>query len=68
MVQRIEIQLTAHVADDQWSWRAAGAREPRGVVANALVPDGAKEGDVLKAEIERSLEGIEITSLMASVR
>jgi hypothetical protein len=65
MAQRIEIQLTAHVADDQWSWRAAGAREPRGVVANALVPDGAKEGDVLKAEIERSLDGIEITSLVA---
>ncbi len=65
MAQRIEIQLTAHVADDQWSWRAAGAREPRGVVANALVPDGSKEGDVLKAEIERSLDGIEITSLIA---
>jgi hypothetical protein len=65
MAQRIEIQLTAHVADDQWSWRAAGAREPRGVVAGSLVPAGAKEGDVLRAEIERSLDGIEITSLVA---
>ena len=63
MANRIEIQLTSRVADDQWSWRAAGAREPRGTVSTALGPDGAKEGDVLKAEIERSLEGIEITSL-----
>jgi hypothetical protein len=28
-----------------------------------LVPSGAKEGDVLKAEYERSIEGIEITSI-----
>jgi hypothetical protein len=66
MANRIEIQLTSRVAEDQWSWRAAGAREPRGTVSTELVPEGAKEGDVLRAEIERSLEGIEITSLAAN--
>jgi hypothetical protein len=66
MANRIDIQLTSRLADDQWSWHAAGAREPRGVVSIALVPDGAKEGDVLRAEVERSLEGIEITALSPS--
>jgi hypothetical protein len=66
MANRIDIQLTARVADDHWSWHAAGAREPRGIVSSALVPDGSKEGDVLRAEIERSIEGIEITALNAS--
>ncbi len=63
MSSRIDIQLTSRLADDQWSWRAAGAREPRGTVSSSLIPDGAKEGDVLRAEIERSLEGIEILAL-----
>ncbi len=65
MSRRIEIQLTSHVAEDHWTWRAAGAREPRGVVPAQLVPDGTKEGAVLKAEIEMSLDGIEVLSISA---
>ena len=66
MANRIDIQLTSRLADDLWSWRAAGAREPKGTVATSIVPAGAKEGDVLRAEIERSIEGIEVTALAAT--
>jgi hypothetical protein len=65
MAKSIEIQLTSRSADGQWSWRAAGAREPRGTLATSLVPAEAKEGDVLKAEYERSIEGIEIVAIQA---
>lgn len=66
MAKSIDIQLTSRLGDDQWSWRAAGAREPKGVLSISIVPSGAKEGDVLKAEYERSIEGIEITTIAAS--
>ena len=66
MAKSIDIQLTSRLGEDQWSWRAAGAREPKGVLNVSIVPSGAKEGDVLKAEYERSIEGIEITMLAAS--
>lgn len=63
MAKSIEIQLTSRIGEDQWSWRAVGAREPKGTLNVSLVPSGAKEGDVLKAEYERSIEGIEITAV-----
>ncbi|MEI8051951.1 MAG: hypothetical protein WCI12_11015, partial [Actinomycetes bacterium] len=65
MSRRIEIQLTSRIADDQWSWRAAGARQPKGVVDASLVPDGIAEGTVLKADVEISIEGIEVIAISA---
>jgi hypothetical protein len=63
MSRRIDIELTSQTADGSWTWRAAGARQPKGVVAAALVPSGEKVGSVLLAEVEVSLEGIEVLSL-----
>lgn len=63
MSRRIDIELTSQTADGSWTWRAAGARQPKGVVEAALVPSGEKVGSVLLAEIEVSLEGIEVLSL-----
>jgi hypothetical protein len=63
MSRRIEIELTSDRGDGSWTWRAAGAREPRGVVPSSLVPNGAKVGDVLRAEVEVELEGLTIQSL-----
>jgi hypothetical protein len=63
MSRRIDIELTSHTADGSWTWRAAGARQPKGVVEAALVPSGEKVGSVLLAEVEVSLEGIEVLSL-----
>ena len=65
MSRRIEIQLTSRSSNEMWTWRAAGAREPRGVVPASLVPDGVTEGAVLKAEVEITIDGIEVLTLSA---
>jgi hypothetical protein len=58
-----DIELTSQSTQGTWTWRAAGAKQPRGTVPAELVPEGARVGDVLRAEIESGLEGIEIVSL-----
>ena len=65
MPRRIEIELTSARPDGTWTWRAAGAREPKGVLDGALLYEGAKAGDVLKAEADFALEGIVIISVTA---
>jgi hypothetical protein len=66
MSRRIDIELTSRTADGSWTWRAAGARQPKGVVDGALVPAGEGVGAVLRADIEVGLEGIEVLSLSAA--
>src|SRR6478735_7479466 len=64
MPSRIDVELTSARADGTWTWRAAGAREPRGVVESSVLPDGAKVGDIFKVEATIALEGIEIHSVV----
>ncbi len=66
MSRRIDIELTSNVGDGSWTWRAAGARQPKGVVASTLVPDGEVVGSVLRADVEIGLEGIEVLSLTSA--
>ncbi len=66
MSRRIDIELTSKTGDGSWTWRAAGARQPKGTVEAALVPPGETVGAVLRAEVEIGLEGIEILSLTAA--
>lgn len=61
---RIEVELTSVRPDGTWTWRAAGARQPKGVLDPALLPGGAKVGDVVRAEADVDLEGITITSVL----
>ena len=61
---RMEIELTSTRDDGQWTWRAAGARQPRGTVADTLVPGGTSVGDVLRVEVEQFMDGIEVTSVL----
>jgi hypothetical protein len=61
---RIDVELTSARPDGTWTWRAAGAREPRGVVEATLLPTGAKVGDVFKVEATVALDGIEIHSVV----
>src|SRR4051794_32320766 len=65
MSRRIELELTSARPDGNWTWRAAGAREPRGLVDGALLPAGAKVGDVLRAEADFDVEGITVVSVLA---
>ncbi len=62
---RIDIELTSSRPDGTWTWRAAGARQPKGVVAASVLHDGAKVGDVVKAEADFDLDGINVTSVAA---
>ncbi len=63
MAHRIDIELTAQVSPEAWTWRAAGARQPRGTVAAALVPGGTPPGAVLRAEVETTLDGTTVLAL-----
>src|SRR4051812_13497795 len=64
MSRRIEIELTSSRDDGTWTWRAAGAKQPKGTLdANLLYP-GAKTGDIVKAEAEFELDGITITLIL----
>ena len=65
MSNRIEVELTSRREDGTWTWRAAGARQPKGVVEGSLLPEGAKVGDVLKAEAEVGIDGIQLVSVTA---
>ncbi|HUP85503.1 MAG TPA: hypothetical protein VM143_07530 [Acidimicrobiales bacterium] len=63
MPRRIDVELTSARDDGTWTWRAAGARQPKGVVASGLLYAGAKVGDVLTAEADFDVDGITITSV-----
>lgn len=65
MSRRIEIELTSAQANGTWTWRAAGARQPRGSLDGGLLPAQAKAGDVLRADAEFEIEGITIVSVLA---
>ena len=64
MPRRIDIELTSALSDGSWTWRAAGAKNPRGTVESSVLPDDAKVGDELKVEIEQGLDGMEILSII----
>ncbi|HXW33838.1 MAG TPA: hypothetical protein VEJ87_04610, partial [Acidimicrobiales bacterium] len=64
MGRRIDIELTSRREDGSWTWRAPGARQPRGTIVPGLVPETAKVGDQLRAEAEFELEGIVVTAVM----
>src|SRR5580704_3901706 len=66
MSRRIDIELTSQTGDGSWTWRAAGARQPKGTVEAALVPAGEAIGAVLRADVEIGLEGIEILALASA--
>ena len=65
MGHRIEVELTSQSDETTWTWRAAGAKLPRGTVDAGLVPAGTTVGTVLRAEVETTLDGTTVTALLA---
>ena len=63
MSRRIEIELTSKRPDGTWTWRAAGAREPRGEVVDSVVPAGSSVNDVMRADVETDLDGSRVLSI-----
>src|SRR3954451_13944464 len=64
MSRRIDIELTSAREDGTWTWRAAGAKQPRGVVDSSVLYQGARPGDVVRAEADFEIEGITIISVV----
>src|SRR5579859_7443295 len=65
MARRIDIELTSARPDGTWTWRAAGALQPRGTLEGSLVYEGAKAGDVVRADAEFEIDGITIIGVTA---
>ena len=63
MARRIEVELTSTRDDGSWTWRAAGAKQPKGELAGDLLYGGAKVGDVVKVEADFHLDGIEVVEV-----
>ncbi len=64
MSRRIDIELTSALGDGTWTWRAAGARQPKGVVDSSVLPAGSKVGDELKVEVDQEIDGITVLGVV----
>lgn len=63
MSRRIDVELTSSRPDGSWTWRAAGARQPKGDLDGSILYPGAKVGDVVRAEADFDVDGITILSV-----
>ena len=64
MSKRIDIELTSNRGDGTWTWRAAGAKTPKGALNGSILDAGAKVGDTVKVEAEFDLDGVDILSVV----
>ena len=64
MSRRLDIELTSNRQDGTWTWRAAGAKSPKGVVNSSLLSSTAKTGDVVKVEADFDIDGISVLSVV----
>lgn len=64
MSRRIDVELTSNRGDGSWTWRSAGAKEPKGSLDAGLVPSGCKVGDVVKIEAEFGLDGVTVLAVI----
>ncbi len=64
MSRRIEVELTSSREDGTWTWRAAGAKQPKGDLQGSLLYEGAKVGDVVRADADFMIDGIVITAVL----
>ncbi len=63
MSSRLEIEITSKVDESLHTWRAVGAKEPKGVIKTVLLPTGSEIGQTFRVEAEFLLDGIEIISV-----
>ena len=64
MTRRIDIELTSDRGDGSWTWRAAGAKLPKGSLDASLLYDGASVGDVVRADADFALDGVYIDAVL----
>lgn len=64
MGTRLDIELTSKRPDGTWTWRAAGAKLPKGSLDASLLYEGAQVGDVVRAETQVGLDGVTIAAIV----
>lgn len=64
MSRRIDIELTSERPDGVWTWRAAGAKQPKGELDGGLLYSGAKVGDVVRADADFDIDGITVIAVL----
>ncbi|HSP04749.1 MAG TPA: hypothetical protein VLR27_14650, partial [Acidimicrobiales bacterium] len=65
MATRIDIELTSRQDEGKtFTWRAAGARQPKGAAEASLFPEGAEVGDEFRVETEMDVDGIRVTQVV----
>ncbi|MBP6728529.1 MAG: hypothetical protein KA129_02835, partial [Microthrixaceae bacterium] len=64
MSSRLEIELTSTRPDGTWTWRKAGAKLPKGELDGAKLPPGASVGDVLRADADIMVDGVDILAVL----
>ncbi len=64
MAHRLDVELTSNQNDGTWTWRAAGAKLPKGSLDGSLLYSGAAVGDVCRVEAETLIDGTEIIAVL----
>jgi hypothetical protein len=64
MSSRIEIEITSAVDAKSFTWRAVGAREPKGTIQSAFLPSSVQVGEIFRVEADFLLDGIEIIRVL----
>jgi len=64
MTRRIDIELTSDRGDGTWTWRSAGAKQPKGTLDASTLFDGAAVGDVCRADADFAMDGIFIEAVL----
>jgi hypothetical protein len=65
MATRIDIELTSRQDEgNTFTWRAAGARQPKGAAEASLFPETAQVGDEFRVEAEMDVDGIRVTQVV----
>ena len=60
---KIDVEITSQRDDGDWTWRAVGAREPKGTIDASLLPTDSVVGSQFLVETEYFLDGIVITKV-----
>ena len=64
MSRRLEVELTSKRDDGSYTWRAAGAKQPKGDLDGKLLYEGASVGDVVRVDAEFAVDGVFITGVL----
>jgi len=64
MSSRLDIEITSKINETSHTWRAVGAKEPKGTIKTSLLPNGADVGHTFRVEAEFLLDGIDIIAVL----